>query len=333
MKQNLHTHSIYCDGKNTIKEMIALALHKDFDVLGFSGHSLTGFDKSYCMSEEGIRDYIAEVTAAKNHFRNDPDGAKEFFAPDLKAAKDLSIYLGIEQDLYSDDPALRSQNGILNPGSMDGVYDYIIGSTHAFHLIWDEIRERRGTNGSITEPDMNGVIFSDDGVYIYVDYDAEVFKWAKDEVYGGDTLAIAEDYFRDEARIVSATDCDIVGHFDLLLKFNESGDIFDVTSPRYRKARDMALDKIFNDFRAKGRKPIFEVNTGAMARGYRSVPYPSPESLSEIRDRGGLILINSDCHNAGLLDYGFEEARKIVLGSGFSSEIIGIPGGKLEIFV
>ena len=39
MKQNLHTHTTYCDGKNTVSEMIRSALHKDFDVLGFSGHS------------------------------------------------------------------------------------------------------------------------------------------------------------------------------------------------------------------------------------------------------------------------------------------------------
>ena len=44
MKQNLHTHSTYCDGKSTIKEMIRSALLRDFEVLGFSGHSFTDFD-------------------------------------------------------------------------------------------------------------------------------------------------------------------------------------------------------------------------------------------------------------------------------------------------
>ena len=38
MKQNLHTHSIFCDGKDTIEEMTLEAISKGFDILGFSGH-------------------------------------------------------------------------------------------------------------------------------------------------------------------------------------------------------------------------------------------------------------------------------------------------------
>ena len=37
-KQNLHTHSLYCDGKDTIEEMVQEAISRNFDVLGFSGH-------------------------------------------------------------------------------------------------------------------------------------------------------------------------------------------------------------------------------------------------------------------------------------------------------
>ena len=35
MKQNLHTHSIFCDGKDTIEEMTLEAISKGFDILGF----------------------------------------------------------------------------------------------------------------------------------------------------------------------------------------------------------------------------------------------------------------------------------------------------------
>ena len=35
IKQNLHTHSIYCDGNNTIEEMALEAIQKGFTVLGF----------------------------------------------------------------------------------------------------------------------------------------------------------------------------------------------------------------------------------------------------------------------------------------------------------
>ena len=286
-------------------------------MLGFSGHSFTYFDKSYCMSEEGTLEYIDDVLAAKEFFLRDPDLAACFYAWDMDKCRPLRVYLGIEQDLYSDEPALRQAHGLFNPGTPGGVYDYIIGSTHAFRLTWAELDERRGSARSLWEPRMNGVEFSDDGAYIYVDYGTEPFKWAAENIYHGDYMAIAEDYFKDEGGIVSETDCDIVGHFDLLLKFNEKENFFDEDSPRYKAARDKALTRIFADFKAKGREPVFEINTGAMAKGYRTKPYPSQETLALIRDMGGAIVTNSDCHNAELLDYGLEEAEKLALDTGF----------------
>ena len=74
---------------------------------------------------------------------------------------------------------------------------------------------------------------------------------------------------------------------------------------------------IFRSFKAKGRTPIFEINTGAMAKGYRTTPYPSQETLGIIREMGGRIVINSDCHRAELLDYCLEEAERYALSAGF----------------
>ena len=43
-KVNLHTHTCFCDGKNTPEEMVISAIEKGMDVLGFSGHSSSSFD-------------------------------------------------------------------------------------------------------------------------------------------------------------------------------------------------------------------------------------------------------------------------------------------------
>ena len=327
MKQNLHTHSTYCDGKSTIKEMIRYALYKDFDLLGFSGHSYTSFDESYCMSKESVEKYIKEIRDASDRFKKSPEDAADFFGLS-GSQKPLRILLGLEQDLYSDEPAVRKQQGILNPGSPGGIYDYIIGSTHAFRLDLEkpDLKKREG-------PDIDGLIFSDEGLYIYVDYGAEAMEWAVENVFGGDPQALAEAYFRDEARIVEKTDCDIVGHFDLLLKFNEKEKMFDENSSRYREARDAALRRIFSDFRMMKRRPVFEVNTGAMAKGYRSIPYPMPDTLKLIREMGGQAVINSDCHMADKLDYAFDEAKYVLNWAGFREEIIDTPYGTLEIYV
>ena len=34
-KINLHTHSVFCDGKNTFEELIQSAINKGFTTLGF----------------------------------------------------------------------------------------------------------------------------------------------------------------------------------------------------------------------------------------------------------------------------------------------------------
>ena len=313
--------------------MIGSALMKGFDVLGFSGHSFTIFDTSYCMSEDKLVDYLDELCDARKFFNNEPDAAAFYFAPECEDAKPLRIYIGIEQDLYSYRPSLRKSNGILNPGDRYGTFDYIIGSTHAFRLGREEIEEMSINFDELKLPDMKGIIKTDKSLYIYVDYGPDIMKWSIENIFGGDPLAFAESYFRDEARILKETDCDIVGHFDLLLKFNEKDPVFDESSPRYKAARDAALDRIFSDFRALKREPVFEVNTGAMARGYRTVPYPSMDSLQEIRRRGGRIVINSDCHNKDLLDYAFDEARDLVMKAGYKPELMDVPGGKLEIFI
>ena len=317
MKQNLHTHTTFCDGNNTVSEMIASAVRKDFDVLGFSGHSFTSFDESYCMTEEGTKEYISSVIAARNFFREDPELAAEHYGYKPDKRKPLQIFLGIEQDLYADGQALRCSEGLFNRGSADGVFDYVIGSTHAFRLSWEETEEIRGGSRDLKDPLIDGVEFCDDGIYLYVDNKSEAIGWAIENIYRGDAMAFAESYFRDESRIVDDTDCDFAGHFDLILKHNEQGHYFDETAKRYKNARDKALEKIFSSFSKKGRRPIFEVNTGAMAKGYRTVPYPSADTLGVIREMGGQMIVNSDCHRAEMLDYGFHEAEALLAAAGF----------------
>ena len=58
---------------------------------------------------------------------------------------------------------------------------------------------------------------------------------------------------------------------------------------------------------------IFEVNTGAMARGKRKVPYPSMCLLQKLRELGGKVTLSSDCHSSdkltAFLDVGLDAVR------------------------
>ena len=65
------------------------------------------------------------------------------------------------------------------------------------------------------------------------------------------------------------------------------------------------------------RDVVFEINTGAMSRNCRTVPYPSDVLLRSLRDFGGRVCISSDSHSASTLTYGFVQAAELALSCGF----------------
>ena len=89
-----------------------------------------------------------------------------------------------------------------------------------------------------------------------------------------------------------------------------------------RKYEDIKREhQITSEVAAKYGKP-FEINTGAIGRGLRTTPYPSPELLSMIRRAGASIMINSDCHNKDFLDCGFDDAVALAKDCGFKEHQI-----------
>jgi len=144
-----------------------------------------------------------------------------------------------------------------------------------------------------------------DGAYISTDWTKQHLIDSVNRYYGGDFLALTEDYFRQESEILEKTGADIVGHFDLVTKFNEDGDLFDESDPRYIAAWQKAADRLLTYG-----KP-FEINTGAISRGYRTTPYPSEEIMKYLRDRGGKFLFSSDSHAVETIAFGRDLVQDI----------------------
>ena len=172
--------------------------------------------------------------------------------------------------------------------SLDG-YDYLIGSMHYLHR---------------------------DGGRFPVDGSVEQVRDAIATAYRCDGLSFALEYFADLCELPSFGKFDIVGHFDLVSKNCERADFFDVNDPAYIKAGLEAIDAI------KGKIPFFEVNTGAISRGYRTSPYPAPAFLRAFREAGFGAVITSDCHDARFLDCGFEMAEELLRSCGFTERYI-----------
>ena len=343
-------HTTYCDGLNTAEEMILSAIDKGLSVVGLSGHSFTPHDQSYCMSREGTQRYIEELRGLKQ-----------------KYAGSITLLLGTELDRYADID--------LSP------YDYYIGSVH--YIFSEEGRRKRNeilarhaggaalgaadAEVAASDAELEALIKYQDWSPVD-DYAEDLCKFAFGEEgkasnetdaasLKGDPvwrrskmLDAAELYFETVGGIVSATGCDMIGHFDLITKFTEGwgfspngnviskercgaaefvSDIFDTSDERYVAAWKRAIDRIFDDCAERykngyrnrleklgvlqaGDKPVFEINTGAISKGYRTLPYPAADQIEYIKSKDGVLILSSDSHAAGTICSGFNEFANLI---------------------
>ena len=143
--------------------------------------------------------------------------------------------------------------------------------------------------------------------YIPVDESIAILYSAADKHFNKDIYALCEAYYKTVSDVVNKTSCDIIGHFDLISKFIEREPLFDTNHPRYVAAWRKAADELL-----KTGVP-FEINTGAISRGYRSEPYPSDAMIDYIRERGGRFVLSSDAHSAENIGFRFEEYEELSL--------------------
>ena len=250
MLSNLHTHTTFCDGKDTPEEIILYAIDRGFSSIGFSGHGYTPFDLRYCMKDTD--GYIKEISALVEKYRNK-----------------IQIYCGVEEDAFS---AVQRDR-----------FDYIIGSLHY------------------------GCV---DGKYYPIDSSRDYFARCL-EAYGNDAIALAKDYYANFTRYIAQRKPDIVGHFDLITKFDETEAPLLLSNPEY-----IGLSEKYMEI-ASDCDVLFEVNTGAISRGYRSTPYPAENLLHILRKKGGKVILSSDSHSAKTLDFYFDKATELLKDIGF----------------
>lgn len=152
-----------------------------------------------------------------------------------------------------------------------------------------------------------------DGEYLVVDGSVQELEGVLTK-YGGDFDSFAEDYFETVSNVIEKTNADIIGHFDLILKNCER--VPYTPTKRFLTSAEKAVKHL-----SKYGNP-FEINTGAMSRGYRTTPYPLPEILKMINRENGRVIITSDCHKKENLDFGFDIAYHLATDCGFSDDRI-----------
>ncbi len=102
-----HTHTIFCDGKNTAEEFVERAIELGLNAIGFSSHAPLAQNEPWSMPLQSLKEYTAEVEALKQKYRSK-----------------IQIYLSLEIDYIPE--ATKSFKELKKEAGLD----YTIGSVH-----------------------------------------------------------------------------------------------------------------------------------------------------------------------------------------------------------
>ena len=268
IKSNLHTHSTFCDGKNTLEENVLAAIQKEIKVLGFTSHSMYPFWTETYMQPGDFHSYCAEIRRLQE-----------------KYASEITIRLGFEADFIPgvSVPALQNYS--------EFAPDFLIGSVH--------------------------FIFERDGCFA-VDNAVETWVGGIKKYFNGNEREAIGEYFALQKEMLERGDFQILGHPDLIRKFNEKFPYFDENFDWYKSLlKDMAK-AVSKSGRAT------EINSGAISRGWLKKPYPSEYFLTLLHENHVPIAITADAHSAVHLDCNFENALKLAKKIGYTEIIYDI---------
>lgn len=148
------------------------------------------------------------------------------------------------------------------------------------------------------------------GQYYPLDASYESLRKCLDCFYG-DTLWLAENYYRTFCDYILLRKPDIVGHFDLITKFDEKNAPLFLEDHRYHRIAENYLSEIVRC------DCFFEVNTGAIGRGYRTTPYPAENLLQILYKYDARIILSSDSHSKQTLDQSFDDMKAYLKDIGF----------------
>lgn len=145
---NLHTHSIFSDGKSTPEEVVLEAINQGMKVLGFSDHSPVPFENSFAIKNDNVQNYISTVKSLKEKYKDQID---------IYCSMEMDFIPGIVKDFKK----TQEELGL----------DYMIGSVH---LVGNDVDRLWFIDGSKVET-------YDEGLFNY--YGGDIKKGVKTFFY------------------------------------------------------------------------------------------------------------------------------------------------------
>jgi histidinol-phosphatase (PHP family) len=139
----------------------------------------------------------------------------------------------------------------------------------------------------------------------YVDYKPELTRALAEQLGGIEVLHAR--YFDALTELVETLEPEVVGHLDLVRKFDGPSASF---SPRVHKHIERTLEAV----RVHG--GVLDVNCGAHRRGLSPV-YPLPEILERARQMGIGVTLGDDGHGAHDVGVGLDACMRAITNAGY----------------
>lgn len=154
------------------------------------------------------------------------------------------------------------------------------------------------------------------GVNMPLDGTREEFEDTLKDGFDNDICSLVKAYYGQIREMLIKMPPNIVAHLDVIKKNNANGRYFDEKDDYYREEVLKTLEIISLS------NTIVEVNTGGIARGYMSEPYPSKWILESCMEMDIPVMVNSDSHNPDDIDFLYEETCKLLKSIGYKHQRI-----------
>ena len=303
---NLHTHSIYSDGKSQPREIVEEAIRQGLTTLGFSEHSPLPFDNNFSVKSADMPRYVAEIAQLKEEFKDKID-----------------IYCALEADYLT---------GVSEPFALTKEkyhLDYLIGGVH---LVIDPAfrQAQRPTLDKVPElvPEpvegREGPSSLADQIWFIDGPKWEVYDEGLQKFFDGDIRRAVRRFFEQSNEMIENEQFDIIAHFDKI-KMHNRDRYFHEDEPWYRKLALETLDLI----REKGL--VMEINTRGIYKKRYNGFYPSPWLMEEACKKGIPAIISADAHHFSEITLEFAAAEEALKKAGYRSVVNFKDGQFIEV--
>ena len=286
---NLHTHSIYSDGKSRPREIVEEAIRQGLTTLGFSEHGPLPFDNTFSVKSANMPSYVTEIAQLKEEFKDRID-----------------IYCALEADYLT---------GVSEPFALTKEkyhLDYLIGGVHL--VIKPALRQAQGPAKTKDVEPVETPTISADEIWFIDGPKWEIYDEGLQKFFNGDIRHAVRRFFEQSNEMIENEQFDIIAHFDKI-KMHNRDRYFHEDELWYRKLAMETLDLI----REKGL--VMEINTRGIYKKRYNGFYPSPWLMEEACKMGVPAVISADAHHFSEITLEFAAAEEALKKAGYRSVV------------